>query len=349
MDRVACLAALLTLVSCRGTPPTSPPFSFPTTCPDPLWLDESAPTGSSHSELQALFLKLNTLDANPQRLPSVGFLSMKRYPDRPEVVLYSLMLVAHRGDWSALEACADHFIRRDLNYRSGLGDPTYHVAGAVGQVGQALLQDGNAEGAVRLFDALYSQRGAELPAHVAQGQLFYYALALEKTGHEERAVALLKDLIARGETTETRRLRGELQSLQSGVPKAQAPLPNVPHHSIPTPDSDSPAGSRIIALKVADETPQVLRLDVEYDFREAKPVANFRMECVFQGGESDGHFGFQPGLLASGHGVSRVNLTAASGPDRLVSERLRCSIYEVMGGTLCERTFPYHKVWLRRP
>jgi hypothetical protein len=349
----ACFLMLLTAL-----PACAP--SFPANlCPNPTWLNVKAPTGCTHAEMQAIFQQSKGPE-NPERLPSAGFLSMKKCSDNPEVVFYGLMLVAQRKEYPSLQVCSAYFFNRDFGFRSlSVGDPSYHVAGAVGQVGQALIADGNPKAAVQLFERLFKERRTELPSYVAQGNGYYYAKALAQLDPRQEAITLLKDLIARYDTPEESRLTQLLAELQPSVALADPSqfdsksLPDLPSLLRPTEapwtERPSPHGTRIVGFSVAHETPHSIAIDLEYDFAEPEDAAGFRSACDLEGGGSEGHSGYEPGFVAAGHGKSRVNLSAGSGPDRLDSEQLRCSIYVIAGGPIAERRFPYKKRWLRRP
>ena len=341
---------MLIELGCRGerhgTAPKSVAFS--TVCPDPAWLHPNPPTGCTHDEMQALYLELQKPEKNPQLLPSAAFASMKRCSENPEVVLYALMLVAQRGEYVALETCATRFIERDFSFRSqSVADSSYHVAGAVNQVGQALITKGATVSAARLYARLFHERGAELPAVVAQASGYYYAQSLAATQRKAEAMSVLGDLIDRFDTPEESRLRGLRDQLGRDTlpPTEQDPEQVV----LDSPDVDSPHGTKLTGFRVAAESPQSVELEVAYEFHEGEEPGSHRITCDFRGGGSDGHSGSQPGAVQAGTHEGHVRLTAVSGPAHLESDKLHCLLYRVGGASVAERTFAYRKHWFRRP
>ncbi len=191
--------------------------NFSQYCPDPVWLDLTAPIGCSHSEMQSIYAATRHDRNSIEQLPSSGFLSMKSCSKQPEVALYGLMLVAQRKEYPQLFSCANHFIDKLFYFRSqSVPDTSYHVSGAIGQVAQALIADNNSEGAAYLLSRLYCERGEELPSYVAQGSGYYFVLALSKIGRQEHALMVARDLVNRYETPEERRFQSLIEDLEEG-------------------------------------------------------------------------------------------------------------------------------------
>jgi len=345
-----------------------PSDSFSTHCPDPAWLERSAPTGSSHAELQAIFRQRYGGEQR-EDLPSVGFMSMKRYSDRPEVVLYGLMLVAQRKEYPALERCSDSFFSRYFSFRSSgvpvfsfepdtaPDDTSYHVAGAVGNVASALLEEGNPQAAARLLDRLFRVRGNDLPADVAQASGYDFADALAKSGQRRRAMRVLRDLIERFDSLEEGQLTALLNTFERqerGIDTdAEEQARNVQARSVseapmPRPDRDSPTGTRLIGVSISSETIQSVAIDLDYELLETGVGGpeRYRASCTIVGHEV--HSGFQPGGCSPGRGTARVNVSVVSGPQTFDSDQLRCWIDEIPYGAIAERTFPFEKRWTRR-
>jgi hypothetical protein len=184
-------------------------------CPEPSWLKKPSPIGCSHQEIQSLYISPIHKDESKVNLASSGYLSIKHCPENPEVILYSLMRIAQKGEYPPLSRCARYFIDKYFYFRSqSVADTSYHIAVAITNVSQVLLAQDHSQEAAYFLSRLYCERGNELPSYVAQGYGKFYAKALFKTGRAKQAIIILEDLIERFETPEEFSLKIMLDELE---------------------------------------------------------------------------------------------------------------------------------------